>query len=63
MLEFHQKVIKETVNKIVTANKKPLVGPMDTFRAISSNPSRYLYNTTVMAGAAAVPYLQESHGL
>jgi homoserine dehydrogenase len=63
MLEFHQKIIQETVNKIVTANKKPLVGSMESFRAIASNPARYLYNTSVMAGAAAVPYLQEVHGL
>ncbi|MBP9779077.1 hypothetical protein KBD33_00470 [Candidatus Gracilibacteria bacterium] len=63
MLDFHQKVIKESVNKLVTANKKPLVGSMESFQTIASNPSRYLYNTSVMAGAAAVPYLQEVHGL
>ncbi len=63
MLEFHQKVIRDTVNRLVTANKKPLVGPMETFKAIASNPSRYRYNTSVMAGASAVPYLQEVHGL
>ncbi len=63
MLDFHQKVIQETVNKLVTANKKPLVGSMESFQAIASNPARYLYNTSVMAWAAAVPYLQEVHGL
>jgi homoserine dehydrogenase len=63
MLDFHQKVIRETVNKLVTANKKPLVGSMESFQAIASNPARYLYNTSVMAWAAAVPYLQEVHGL
>ncbi len=63
MLDFHQKIIKETINKLVTANKKPLVGSMETFQSIASNPSRYLYNTSVMAWAAAVPYLQEVHGL
>lgn len=49
MLDFHQKIIKETINKLVTANKKPLVGSMETFQSIASNPSRYLYNTSVMA--------------
>ena len=49
MLDFHQKIIKETVNKVVTANKKPLVGSMESFQAIASNPARYLYNTSVMA--------------
>jgi aspartokinase/homoserine dehydrogenase 1 len=63
MAQFHQKVIKETVNKIVTANKKPLVGPMETFVGMTGNPGRYRYNTSVMAGASAVPYLQEAHGL
>lgn len=63
MVEFHQKVIRETVNKIVTANKKPLVGPLDGYVGMTANPHRYRYNTSVMAGAAAVPYLQEAHGL
>lgn len=31
MVEFHQKVIRETVNKIVTANKKPLVADLSGF--------------------------------
>jgi aspartokinase/homoserine dehydrogenase 1 len=36
---------------------------MQTFREITWNPHRYRYNTTVMAGAGAVPYFQEAHWL
>lgn len=63
MTHFHQEVIKKTTNKIVTANKNPLVSSMESFRSIASDTSRYRYNTSVMAWAAAVPYLQEAHGL
>ena len=63
MLAMHMAVIRDTANSIVTANKLPLAGPMDTFRLLTNDPSRYAYNTTVMAGATAVPYLQQAHGI
>jgi homoserine dehydrogenase len=63
MTEFHRAIIQTTNNSMVTANKKPAASDMATFEAITSNPHRYRYNTTVMAGAGAVPYFQEAHGL
>ncbi len=63
MTDFHRDIIQKTINRIVTANKKPAAADMETFEAITGNPQRYRYNTTVMAWAGAVPYFQEAHGL
>ncbi len=63
MVQMHSDIIRSTGNRIVTANKKPAAANMNTFEQITANPHRYRYNTTVMAGAGAVPYFQESHGL
>ncbi len=63
MVEFHKKVIGDSTNRIVTANKKPAAAEMQTFESLTKNPHRYRYNTTVMAWAGSVPYFQEAHGL
>jgi homoserine dehydrogenase len=63
MIDFHKDVIRSTTNRIVTANKKPAAADMGTFKAITGNPQRYGYNTTVMAWAGTVPYLQNIHWL
>lgn len=63
IIDLHKKIIMDSNNNIVTANKKPVAADMRTFEILTSNPHRYKYNTTVMAGGGAVPYFQESHGL
>jgi homoserine dehydrogenase len=63
MSQFHRDIISGTANRMVTANKKPLADDMNAFMDATANPHRYRYNTTVMAGAGAVPYFQEAHGL
>ena len=63
MIRFHKDIITGTSNRLVTANKKPAAADMTTFETLTGNPHRYRYNTTVMAGAGAVPYFQEAHGL
>jgi homoserine dehydrogenase len=63
MIQFHLDIIGKTSNQIVTANKKPAAADMKTFELLTGNPHRYRYNTTVMAGAGAIPYFQEAHGL
>lgn len=63
MKDTHFNVIEHTTNRIVTANKKPAASDMSVFTKLTGDPHRYRYNTTVMAGAWAVPYFQEVHGL
>lgn len=63
MKDMHSSIILNTTNRIVTANKKPAASDMETFTKLTGDPHRYRYNTTVMAGAWAVPYFQETHGL
>jgi len=49
MLNFHKKIITETNNTIVTANKNPIsLYSMDDFRKLTKYHYRYWANTTVM---------------
>ena len=58
-LEFHQHVITQTDNKIVTANKNPVAkSTFRQFQDLTAYHGRYSFNTTVMGGAGAVNWLQ-----
>jgi homoserine dehydrogenase len=60
MPKLHRMVIDESDNKIVTANKFPLVGiSSDEFRNLTAARSRYGLRCTLMAGAHAVSHLME----
>ena len=60
MTEFHLHVIEETPYGIVTANKNPIaLSPYSIFRRLTHEIKRYGYRCSVMAGAHAVPLLQE----
>lgn len=49
MLDFHKKIITETDNWIVTANKNPIsLYDMDDFKKLTEYHHRYWANTTVM---------------
>ena len=60
MTKFHLKVVEETPYSIVTANKNPIaLSPYSVFKRITYDVKRYGYRCSVMAGAHAVPLLQE----
>lgn len=60
MRDFHLKVIRETQYGIVTANKNPIaLSDYKTFQILTQDVKRYGYRCSVMAGAHAVPFLQE----
>jgi homoserine dehydrogenase len=61
MYDFHKKVINETKHKIVTANKTPLViASTKEFRTLTSDPHRYGYRCSLMAGADALYWIRKS---
>lgn len=61
MCDFHKKVIAEGKNKIVTANKAPLVlASTEEFRELTSDTHRYGYRCSVMAGADALYWIRKS---
>ncbi len=56
--DFHLKVIDESEESIITANKNPLsIYPTDVFRTLTRYRERYGFLCTVMAGANAVSNL------
>ena len=56
--DFHLKVIDESEESIITANKNPLsIYSTDVFRALTRYRERYGFLCTVMAGANAVSNL------
>lgn len=60
MRDFHLRVIEETPYGIVTANKNPIaLSDYSIFQRLTNDPKRYGYRCSVMAGAHAVPFLQE----
>lgn len=60
MTEFHLRVIEETPYDIVTANKNPIaLSSYSVFKRLTHDVKRYGYRCSVMAGAHAVPLLQE----
>ncbi len=60
LTKFHMDVIKETPHGIVTANKNPITMPdYSIFKQLTKDPNRYGYRCSVMAGAEAVPFLQD----
>ena len=60
MAQFHSYVIEETPHGLVTANKNPVaLSDYDTFQELTQDPGKYGYRCTVMAGAEAVPLLQD----
>lgn len=64
MTDFHLKVIGQTDYGIVTANKNPIALPsFATFQKLTGDVKRYGYRCSVMAGAHAVPFLQELRDL
>ncbi len=64
MTGFHMYVIKQTPHSFVTANKIPLAShDFSTFQQLTRYPRRYGYRCSVMAGADAVPYLQDLRDL
>ncbi|MBI4738361.1 hypothetical protein HY772_02155 [Candidatus Woesearchaeota archaeon] len=64
MTGFHLAVIERTPHGIVTANKNPLtLCDYSLFQQLSRYPRRYGYRCSVMAGAEAVPFLQDLRDL
>ena len=60
MTEFHLQIIEKTPYAVVTANKNPIaLSPYSTFKRLTYDVRRYGYRCSVMAGAHAVPLLQE----
>ena len=56
--DFHLKVINDSEETIITANKNPLsIYPTDVFRTLTRYRERYGFLCTVMAGANAVSNL------
>ncbi len=64
MLELHKKAIFGTEHGVVTANKLPLtiIGP-EEFQRLISEPKRYGYRCSVMAGAEAVDKVRDLRDL
>ena len=53
--KFHDEVLADSNNRLVTANKNPLsLFSMDDFRRLTRFHGRLDFNTTVMAGAGAL---------
>jgi aspartokinase/homoserine dehydrogenase 1 len=63
MTELHKQIMQETHHGIVTANKNPLVADMKTFNILASEPGRYGYRCSVMAGAEAVNKVRDLRDL
>lgn len=64
MTRFHLHVIRQTSHSIVTANKNSIaLSDYATFQEFTQNPRRYGYRCSVMAGAEAVPFLQDLRDL
>ena len=60
MTDFHLRVIEETPYSIATANKNPIaLSSYSVFQRLTHDVKRYGYRCSVMAGAHAVPLLQE----
>lgn len=61
MTDFHLKVMDCTDYGIVTANKNPLsLFDNEVFNRLASKTHRYGYSCSVMAGAGAIQFLQDS---
>lgn len=64
MREFHLETICNSPHSIVTANKNPVaLSDYDTFQTLTSDPRRYGYRCSVMAGADTVPFLRNLRDL
>ena len=64
MMEFHLHVIEKTPYGIVTANKNPIaLYDYEIFQRLTHDTRRYGYRCSVMAGAAAIPILQDIRDL
>ena len=64
MTNFHLEVINYTPYNIVTANKNPIsLSDYSTFEMLTHDVRRYGYKCSVMAGAHAVPIVQELRDL
>ncbi|HLC60257.1 MAG TPA: hypothetical protein VJJ52_02405 [Candidatus Nanoarchaeia archaeon] len=64
MREFHLHVIEHTPYGIVTANKNPIaLYDYKTFKKLTHDTKRYGYRCSVMAGADAVPLIQDNRDL
>ncbi|MDB4977900.1 MAG: thrA [Candidatus Peribacteria bacterium] len=63
MLDMHLACVERGF-RMVTANKNPLsLFDAESFNVLSRARHQYTYNTTVMAGAGAVPYLQDARDI
>lgn len=64
LLDFHKKVLLESQNFLVTANKNPLsLFSMDDFNELTSFSGRYDTNTTVMWWAGVLNFVYERSDL
>ena len=60
MTQFHLHVIENTPYGIVTANKNPIaLSDYSVFQRLTHDTKRYGYRCSVMAGAQAVPFIQD----
>ena len=64
MTRFHKNVELNTPYGLVTANKNPIaLSPYGLFQKLTRDVRRYGYRCSVMAGAGAVPFLQDMRDL
>ena len=62
LFAFHQQVITQSNNGLVTANKNPIsLYSMDDFQVLTKYHHRYDTNTTVMGGAGAVNFINDRY--
>ena len=60
MTEFHLRIMENTPYGIVTANKNPIaLSDYSVFQRLTHETKRYGYRCSVMAGAQAVPFIQD----
>ncbi len=60
MADLHLRILRETRNRVVTANKNPLsLGNVDLYHQLTQDPTRYKYSATAMAGLGAIPWISE----
>ena len=62
LLKFHKRIITQSRNSLVTANKNPIsLYGMEDFKILTQYHKRYDTNTTVMGGGGALNFVYERY--